>query len=74
MGYTRLKLNLYIKARGVAKIIVFWPFLERFPVISLFYREYFIVGLITQFLIGKIKLLTLIFQTKTCFSICSFYY
>ena len=62
MVYARLKLNNFYKSQGVAKFGGGLPFLVRYPVISLSYREYFIVGPINQFLIVKIKLLTLFQQ------------
>ena len=44
MVYDRLKLNFFIKARGLQKYGVFAPFLVRFSLISSFYREYFTVA------------------------------
>ena len=58
MFYARLTLNFFIKVRGL-QIFVAFPILVRFPVISSFYREHSIVDPINQFLIVKLKLLTL---------------
>ena len=72
-------LNNFYESQGVAKFVVFCPFLVRLPIISLSYREYFIAGLINQFLVVKIKTVytipALTFQMRMYRnSVCSFHY
>ena len=53
-------MELFYKSQRGCKNVAFCLFLVRFPMISLFYRECFIGGPINQFLLVKIKLLTLL--------------
>ena len=57
--YARSELNNFYKIQGLAKMCSFLPVFGKISCYFLFYREYFIVGPINQYLIVKIKLLTL---------------
>ena len=76
MVYAWPKSNKFYENQG-KNLSFFCTFWVGFPVTSLFCREYFIVGPVNQFLIVKIKLLTVFdinVPNETCFSVCSFHY